>query len=97
MLVVIGELNDGVARADLADGLVLPEEPFAFEDVVDLLRAPVRVRRSRQPPRLDTDAVQPEPGASGGVAEPPPGGRHRSLVTPDPFNLVPVHDHGARR
>ena len=68
VLEVIGDLHDRVAGANLTDCLVLPEEPRAAEDVIDLLRAAVRVRRRRQLSRLDPNPVDADPPGSGRIA-----------------------------
>src|SRR5205823_4210662 len=61
VFVMVSDLDDCVSRANLADRLVLPEQPRVAEDVVDLLGAPVRVRRRREPARLDANPVDTDP------------------------------------
>jgi len=83
--------HDGVTGAHLADPLVLPEQPAAAEDEVDLLREPVRVRRRRQPPRLDADTVDADPPRAIDAGQLLPGRRHRPLLETPALDVVPVH------
>src|SRR5436305_3375748 len=57
VLVVVGAVDDAVARPDLMDVAVLPREAGAGEHEEELLRRAVRVRRRRQHPRRDAHAV----------------------------------------
>src|SRR5947208_3455317 len=93
VLEVVGDLNDRVAGANLEDGLVLPEQPRAAEDVVDLLGTAVRVRRRREPAGLNPHTIEADPLRAGRVAEPLPGRGHRALLVQTTLNLAPVRQH----
>ena len=93
VLVVVGDLDDGVPRSNLADRLVLPEQSGAAEHVEDFLREAMRMRRRRKPAGIDANAVEPEALGPRRVAEPLPGGRHRPLLGTTPLDFVPVREH----
>ena len=79
VLVMVGALDDAVARTDLVHLAVLPGEPGAGEDVVDLLRGAVRVRRRRELSRRDAHAVDADLPRPGRAAEHLPGRIHLAL------------------
>src|SRR3954454_11688232 len=92
VLVLVGPVDDAVARAHLVHVLVLPREAGAGDDVVELLRRAVRVRGRRQHPRADTDAIDAAPDRARRVAEALPARGHCALRAAMPLDVVPVRD-----
>ena len=92
VLVLVGAVDDAVARTYLVHLLVLPCEPRAGEHEVQLLGRAVRVRRRRQLARRDPDAVDADTARSCRVAEPLPARVHRALRAPVPLHVIPVRD-----
>jgi len=90
VLEVVGGLDHAVAWPNLVDVAVLPREPGAGEDEVDLLRRAVRMRRRRQLAGCDTDAIDADTGGSGRAAEHLPLRIHLTLGRAVPLDLVPV-------
>ena len=92
VLLVIGEVDDAVAGAQLVDLLVLPGEARPAEHEDDLLGGAVRVGRGRQPARIDPDAVDADRRAADRIAEPLPARRHLALLAAARLGVVPVRD-----
>ena len=80
MLLAIGEMDDAVPGPQLVDLLVLPGEARPAEDEDDLLGGSVRVGRSRQPARIDPDAIDADADAADRIAEPLPARSHLALL-----------------
>ena len=92
VLHLVRAVDDAVERPHLVHVSVLPREPGAGEDEVELLRRAVRVRRGRQLARLDADAVHADAARPRCVAEPLPGRVHLALRAAVRLDLVPVRD-----
>src|SRR5262245_13485949 len=93
VLLAVGDVDDRVAGAHLADLLVLPEQARATEDEEDLVGAPMGVRRRREASRRDADAVDADALRAGGVPEPLNREAHRRAVDVTRLHVVPVRDH----
>src|SRR5579885_1927387 len=92
VLLVVGDVDDAVAGADLVHLAVLPGEPVAAQDVDDLLGDAVRVRRRRQPARVDAHPVHADADRARGVSQALPLGGHLALLQPVRLDVVPVGD-----
>src|SRR5262249_26110241 len=79
VLGLVGAVDDTVERTDLVPLAVLPRQTRAGEDEEDLLGGAVRVRRRRQLPGRDPDAVDADALRARGVAEALPDGVHLAL------------------
>src|SRR5581483_4977637 len=90
VLVLIGAMDDAVARLHLVHLAVLPGEPGAGEHVVELFGRAVRVRGRRQLARRDANAVQADALRACCVAEALPFGVHLALCVAVPRDIVPV-------
>jgi hypothetical protein len=93
VLLVVGEMDDAIAGADVVDLLVLPREARPPEDEDDLLRGTVGVGRSREPARVDAYPVDPDGDGARGVPEPLPARGHLPLLAASGLDLVPMRDH----
>ena len=92
VLLVVGQVDDAVARPELVHLLVLPGEARPAEHEDDLLGRAVRVGRGRQPARIDPDAVHTDRRAAHCIAEPLPARRHLALLAAARLGVVPVRD-----
>ncbi len=90
VLVLVGAVDDTVARPYLVHLLVLPREPRAAEHEVQLLRCAMRVRRRRQPAGRDAHAVQADVLRAGGAAEELPRRVHLALRAMVLLDVVPM-------
>ena len=92
VLHLVRPVDDAVERAHLVHLAVLPGEPRAGENEVELLGRAVRVWRRRQLARLDADTVHPNGARTRGGAEPLPRRVHFTFGRAEGLDLVPVSD-----
>src|SRR6185369_8759572 len=89
---LLGQVDEGVAFADLEDLAVLPRETGTAENEEDLLLRSLRVRGSRPLARVDEDAFEPDGDTSGRAAEVVPVPGDVPALSPVRLDVVPVRD-----
>ena len=92
VLLVVGEMDDTIARPDLVHLLVLPRQARAAEDEHDLLGRAVRVGRSREPPDSIRTRLTPMPTQPTASPEALPARGHLALLAAVGLDVVPVRD-----
>jgi hypothetical protein len=91
-----GVVDDAVAGGDLGDLAVVPGEPAAAEDVEDLLRPPVLVRRRRPRPLAHLDPPEAHSEAAGVFAQVRPDRMQVADLVLAPPRLVEVREPHVR-
>jgi hypothetical protein len=92
VLHLVRVVDDAIERPHLVHLSVLPGEARPREDEVELLGRAVRVRRRRQLPGRDADAVDADASRTGRISEPLPRRVHLALGATMALDVVPVRD-----
>ena len=95
----VRQVDETVAFADLVDLPALPRQAASLEDVEQLLRGALDVRRRRPLPRVDLDQRDPDTFGAGGASEVAPGAADVPRLAARALHVVPVRQvlHGGQR
>src|SRR4029077_3956375 len=85
-------VDETVAHPHLVRPSVLPREPSAGQHEEDLLVGAVDVRRRRDLPRFEVDAVDADGNAASGEPEVPPGPLQAAPILAARLDVVPVRE-----